>query len=261
MASTTKPANGSNGPLGKRKKSKSNKVSYLTKWLDKTLHHVQDSTPSMETYESFINPNLNWQLGGSQFAPGYDQYRYMYGCAEPMSLPTLPTYYNPAMPPPFSPEYRNILSVNKSIQVQRPRQRRRIDMKAEEVHSTPNSTMSNYMQPKNFTDSQDYTSLPPIVTSVADTNSNSDVHIKDDECNARRFSDPCVPGLPDVARPANAEMEADSESESSVSGSQIGTRLLTHLLDQINSLKLANERLSKDLLDTKGEIIIISAIR
>ncbi|CAH0756151.1 unnamed protein product [Diatraea saccharalis] len=254
MASTTKQSIGSNGPLGKRKKSKGNKGSYLTKWLDKTLHHIQDSTPSMETYESYIHPNLNWPIGSSQFAPGYDPYRYVYGCPEPLSLPTLPTYYNPAMSP-YSPY---IQSVSKSIQVQRPRVRRRNENKAEEVVSTPNSTLSNtnYLQPKNFTDSQDFTSLPPIVTSVADTNSNSDMNTneKGDICNTRRFSDPCVQGLPDVARPTNGELESESESESTISDNQIGSRLLTHLLDQIKTLKLANERLSKDLLDTRVEL-------
>ncbi|RVE47264.1 hypothetical protein evm_008061 [Chilo suppressalis] len=255
MASTPKQVNVSNGPLGKRKKSKGNKGSYLTKWLDKTLHHIQDSTPSMETYDSFIHPNFNWQINSSQFAPGYDPYRYVYGCSEPMSLPTLPTYCNPPIAPTYGPY---IQSVSKSVQVQRPRLRRRTENKAEEVASTPNSMLSNtnYLQPKNFTDSQDFTSLPPIVTSVADTNSNSDMNTneKDDGCNTRRFSDPCVQGLPDVARPANGEVESESESESSISDSQIGSRLLTHLLDQIKSLKLANERLNKDLLDTRAEL-------
>ncbi|XP_028160187.1 uncharacterized protein LOC114352711 isoform X1 [Ostrinia furnacalis] len=259
MASTPKQVNGSNGgPLGKRKKSRGSKGSYLSKWLDKSLHHIQDSTPSMDTYETYVNPNLNFPLVSSQFAPGFDQYRYMYGCAEPMSLPTLPSYCSPAVPPLYNHEYRYTQSVNKSIQVQRPRMRRRSENKAEEVHSTPNSTLSNtnYLQPKNFTDSQDFASLPPIVTSVADTNSNSDMNTndKDDGSNARRFSDPCVRGLPDVARPANGEVESDSESSSDLSGSQVGSRLLTHLLDQIKSLKFANDRLSKDLLETKVEL-------
>lgn len=256
MASTPKQVNGSSGgPLGKRKKSRGNKGSYLSKWLDKSLHHIQDSTPSMETFETYVNPNLNWPLGSSQFAPGYDPYRYMYGCPEPMSLPTLPSYCNPAGPPLYNHEYRYTQSANKSIQVQRPRMRRRSD-KVEEVHS-PNSTLSNtnYLQPKNFTDSQDFASLPPIVTSVADTNSNSEMNNndKDDGSNNRRFSDPCVRGLPDVARPANGDVDSDSESSSDLSGSQVGSRLLTHLLDQIKCLKFANERLNKELLDTKGE--------
>lgn len=259
MASTPKQVNGSNGPLGKRKKPKGSKGSYLSKWLDKSLNHMQDATPSMETYDPFVNPNLNWTppLCGSQFAPGYDPYRYMYGCAEPTSLPTLPSYCSPGVPPLFNHEYRYTQSVNKSVQVQRPRVRRRNDNTAEEMHSTPNSTLSNsnYFQPKNFTDSQDFASLPPIVTSVADTNSNSDMNAneKDDGSNTRRFSDPCVQGLPDVARPANGEMESDSETSSDLSGSQVGSRLLTHLLDQIKCLKLTNERLTKDLMDTKGK--------
>lgn len=258
MASTPKQVNGlNNGPLGKRKKPQRSKGSYLTKWLDKTMQHIQDSTPSMDTYDPFVN--YNWT--GSQFAPGYEPCRYnnsnVYGCAEPMSLPTLPTYYNPPMPPFYSPEYRYNQTVNKSIQVQRPRPRRRVDIKAEEVNTTPNSTLSanNYLQPKNFTDNQDFASLPPIVTSVADTNSNCDMNSndKDDGSNNRRYSDPCVRGLPDVARPANGEAESDCESNSSFTGSQIGSRLLGHLLDQIASLKLANERLNKDLMNTKGE--------
>ncbi|KAL4708231.1 hypothetical protein ACJJTC_013800 [Scirpophaga incertulas] len=255
MASAPKLTNSTNGPLGKRKKSKSSKGSYLSKWLDKTLHHVQDSTPSMET---FINPSLHWQLTSSQFAPGFDPLRYMYGCPEPHSLPPIPTYYNPAIPPMFGPECRYIESANKSIQVQRPRLRRRNVNKAEEVHSSANSTFSNtsYLQPKNFTDSQDYTSLPPIVTSVADSNSNDGINANEkrdgEGGNARRFSDPCVRGLPDVTQPTNEDVDSESETDSSVSGSQIGSRLLTHLLDQIQSLKLANERLTKDLLETKG---------
>ncbi|XP_053613635.1 uncharacterized protein LOC128677074 isoform X2 [Plodia interpunctella] len=256
MASTPKQVNGSNnGLLGKRKKPKRTKGSYLTKWLDKTMQHIQDATPSMDTYEPFVNTNSNWPI--TQFAPGYEPCRYnMYGCAEPMSLPTLPTYYNPAMPPFYNPEYR-YQPVDKSVQVQRPRPRRCMDQKAEEVNTPPNSTLSNmnYLQPKNFTDSQDYASLPPIVTSVGDTNSNSDLHTNDkDDCsNTRRFSDPCVRGLPDVARP-NGEVESDSESNSSFSGSQIGSRLLGHLLDQIASLKLANDRLNKELFDTRAEL-------
>ncbi|KAM3962516.1 uncharacterized protein ACR2FA_003421 isoform 2-T2 [Aphomia sociella] len=258
-SSTPNQVNGSNnGPLGKRKKSRRSKGSYLSKWLDKTMHHVQEMVPNMEAYESYVNPNSNWPTN-AQFAPGYEPCRYnIYGCAEPMSLPTLPTYYNPAIPPFYNPDYRYRQAVNKTIPVQRPRMRRRNDIRAEEVHSTPNSTLgnTNYLQPKNYTDSQDFASLPPIVTSVADTNSNSDMHTndKDDGSNARRYSDPCVRGLPDVARPANGDMESDSESNSTLSGSQIGSRLLSHLLDQIASLKLANERLSKDLLDTRAEL-------
>lgn len=254
MASTPKQANGSpnsNGPLGKRKKSRGTKGSYLSKWLDKTMHHIQDATPSMDTYDYM--PNVNWP-SSSQFAPGYDPCRYNVYCPpEPMSLPTLPTYYSP-MPPYYGSEYR--YTQNKSIQVQRPR-RRRGENKAEEVHSTPNVTPNgalSYLQPKNFTDSQDYTSLPPIITSVGDTNSNSDVNTneKEEGSNARRYSDPCVHGLPDVARPANGDAESGSEASSELSGSQVGSRLLTCLLDQIASLKTTNERLNKDLMETKG---------
>ncbi|XP_075982653.1 uncharacterized protein LOC142980927 isoform X2 [Anticarsia gemmatalis] len=265
MASAPKQVNGkpsnSNGSLGKRKKSRGSRGSYLSKWLDKTMHHIQESTPSMETYETYVNPGVNWPMGGSQFAPGYDPYRQMYGCApEPMSLPTLPTSYHPPVMPFYGPEYRYVPGVNKSIQVQRPRLRRRSDHKAEEVNSTPRGTPTlshptNYLQPKNLSDSQDFQSLPPIVTSVGDTNSNSDMNANDkDDGNARRFSDPCVRGLPDVARPANGDVDSGSEASSDLSGSQVGSRLLTCLLDQITTLKMANERLNKDLMDTKVEL-------
>lgn len=258
-SSTPKQVNDSNnGPLGKRKKSRRSKGSYLSKWLDKTMQHVQE-TPNMDAYESYLNPSLNWP-NSAQFAPGYDPCRYnIYGCAEPMSLPTLPTYYSPPIQPFYNHEYRYRQGVNKNTSMQRPRMHRRSDVRPEEVHCTPNSTLSNtnYLQPKNFTDSQDFASLPPIVTSVGDTNSNSDMQTndKDDGSNTRRYSDPCVRGLPDVARPANGDVESDSETvSSSTSRCQIGSRLLSHLLDQIASLKFANERLSKDLLDTRAEL-------
>ncbi|XP_049877941.1 uncharacterized protein LOC126375135 isoform X2 [Pectinophora gossypiella] len=260
MASSPKSTNGNapnnngNGPLGKRKRSRSNKGSYLSKWLDKTMQHIQEATPSMDTYDTYI-PSMNWP-NTSQFAPGYDPCRYnMYGCTpEPMSLPTLPTYYNGNHM--YNPDYRYMQ--HKSVQVQRPR-RRRSEHKAEEVHSTPNATPNgtlSYLQPKNFTDNQDYASLPPIVTSVGDTNSNSDVNTneKDDGSNNRRYSDPCVRGLPDVARPTNGEVDSASDSGSDLSGSQVGSRLLTCLLDQIASLKMANERLNKELMDTRAEL-------
>ncbi|KAF9419352.1 hypothetical protein HW555_004116 [Spodoptera exigua] len=267
MATTPKQVNGkpsnSNGSLGKRKKSRGSRGSYLSKWLDKTMHHIQESTPSMDTYDTYVNPNLQYVMGSSQFAPGYDPYRHMYGCGpEPMSLPTLPSYCNPPMMPFYGPEFRYVNNVNKSVQVQRPRLRRRSENKAEEVSSasrqgTPtHSHAMNYLQPKNLTDSQDFASLPPIVTSVGDTNSNSEINLneKDEGSNARRFSDPCVRGLPDVARPANGDVDSGSEASSDMSGSQVGSRLLTCLLDQISSLKMANERLSKDLMDTKVEL-------
>ncbi|CAG4984745.1 unnamed protein product [Colias eurytheme] len=263
MASTPKQVNGnaspSNGPLGKRKKSKGSKSSYLSKWLDKTMSHVQEPTlPSMDVYDNVPHRNLNWPMCSAQFTPGYDPYRYnMYGSNEPASLPSLPTYYNPMLH--HYPEYRAMQCENKSIQVQRPRLRRRSKHKAEEVLSTPGDTnQTNYMQPKNFTDSQDFASLPPIVTSTGDTNSNSDLHLndKDDGSNARRYSDPCVRGLPDVAdhRPTNGDVESDSESSSGLSGSQVGSRLLSYLLDQISSLKLVNERLNKELRETRAEL-------
>lgn len=259
MASTQKPNcdSNNNGSLGKRKKYRSSKGSYLSKWLDKTMNHIQESTPSMDTYDSYINPNVNWQLGSSQFAPGYDPCRHIYGCtSEPMSLPTLPSYCNPPMLPPYGSEYRYVQNVNKSIQVQRPRLRRRCDNKPEEIQSTPHlPDKSNFLQPKNFADSQDFASLPPIVTSVADTNSNSDMitNDKDENSNNRRYSDPCVRGLPDVTRPVNGEADSGSETSSGLSGSQVGSRLLSCLLDQISALKIANEKLNKDLMETKGK--------
>ncbi|XP_072930090.1 uncharacterized protein [Epargyreus clarus] len=268
MASTPKQVNGNaslnnNGPLGKRKKSRNNRSSYLSKWLDKTMHQVQDTIPSLDpTYDPF-GSSMNWAMSGAQFAPGYDPCRYnMYGCTpEPMSLPTLPTYFNPLMPAHYNPECRYGLSENKSVQVQRAR-RRRSENKAEEVPGTPANNTSctlshiNYLQPKNFTDSQDFASLPPIVTSMGDTNSNSDVRTqdKDDASNARRFSDPCVRGLPDIARPANGDIDSETDTNSDLSGSQVGSRLLSCLLDQISSLKMVNERLNKDLQETRAEL-------
>ncbi|XP_046971523.1 uncharacterized protein LOC124538489 isoform X1 [Vanessa cardui] len=262
MASTPKQSNGNlpsnNGSGVKRKKSRGSKGNYLSKWLDKTMHHIQESTPSSEVYDTYVHSNTNWPTG-SQFAPGYDPYKYnIYGCAsEPMSLPSLPTYYNPMIPPPYS-EYRYIQNEHKSIQVQRPRQRRRSENKAEELSSTPADTPMNqtkYLQPKNYSDSQDFASLPPIVTSMGDTNSNSDIQTneKDDASNARRFSDPCVRGLPDVTRP-NGEVDSGSEASSGLSGSQVGSRLLSCLLDQISNLKLNNERLNKELQETRAEL-------
>lgn len=262
MASTPKQlnGNGTNSSLGKRKKSRASKSTYLSKWLDKTMHHVQEATPGIETYD-FVNPTMNWQIGGSQFAPGYDPYRHMYGAPEPMSLPTLPSYYSPPMFPhsiPISvyPSDQRYVQNVKSIQVQRPRMRRRNDQRAEELQITPNCLEESSSQPKNLSSDQDYASLPPIITSVGDTNSNSDMNDKekDDGSNARRYSDPCVRGLPDVARPANGgDVDSESDASSSASGSLVGSRLLSCLLDQIASLKLTNDRLNKDLLNTRGK--------
>ncbi|XP_034834057.1 uncharacterized protein [Maniola hyperantus] len=265
MASTPKQANGklpsnNNGSGGKRKKSRGSRGSYLSKWLNRTMNHIQESTPSSEIYDTFMSPTTNWP-GGSQFAPGFDPYKYSMYSSEPLSLPSMPTYYNPMVPPPYS-EYRFVQNENKGIQVQRPRPRRRSENKAEEVSSTPadapSMSQNNYLQPKNFTDSQDFTSLPPIVTSMGDTNSNSDMQNDKEDANsasnARRFSDPCVRGLPDVARPANGEVDSGSESGSGLSGSQVGSRLLACLLDQISTLKIANERLNKDLQETRAEL-------
>ncbi|CAH2094385.1 unnamed protein product [Euphydryas editha] len=263
MASTPKQANGNlpsnNGSGVKRKKSRESKRNYLSKWLDKTMHHVQETSPSTEVNDTFMNSNMNWTTG-SQFAPGYDPYKYnMFGCAsEPMSLPSLPTYYNLMIPPSY-PEYRYMHNEHKGIQVHRPRQRRRSENKAEEVSSTPadpSINQMNYLQPKNFSDNQDFASLPPIVTSMGDTNSNSDMQTndKDDASNARRYSDPCVRELPDVTRPVNGEVDSGSEASSGLSGSQVGSRLLSCLLDQISTLKNTNERLNKELLETRAEL-------
>lgn len=265
MASIPKLVNGkpsnSNGSPGKRKKSHGSRGSYLSKWLDRTMHQIQESTPSMDTCDTFVSPNVNWPMTSSQFAPGYDPYRNMYSCpSEPMSLPTLSTYCNPPLMPFYGPEYRYVPNINKGMPIQRQRLRRRNHNKAEEIQSTPRGTPTpshpvNYLQAKNLSDSQDFQSLPPIVTSVGDTNSNSDMNTNEkDEGNARRFSDPCVRGLPDVARPANGDVESESEASSDLSGSQVGSRLLACLLDQIASLKMANERLNKDLMETKVEV-------
>ncbi|XP_052744106.1 uncharacterized protein LOC112058364 isoform X2 [Bicyclus anynana] len=265
MASTPKQSDGklpsnNNGSGGKRKKSRGSRGSYLSKWLDRTMSHIQETTPSSEMYDSFVGPTVRDTIWpGSQFSPGYDSYKYNIYGSEPLSLPSLPTYYNPMMPlPPYS-DYRVIQNENKGVQVQRPRPRRRSENKAEEVSSTPAdatpTSQNNYLQPKNFTDSQDFTSLPPIVTSMADTNSNSDTqNDKDDASQARRFSDPCVGGLPDVAQPANGDIESGSESGSGLSGSQVGGRLLACLLDQISALKMANDRLNKDLQEMRAEL-------
>lgn len=262
---TSENANTSNRSHGKRKKTQRSKGSYLSKWLDKTMHHVQDSTPSMDTYESIINGNLNWPMGGQFATAGFDPTRLMYA-QEPMSLPTLPTYYNPSLMGPYcGPDYRYIQSANKSIQVQRPRQRLRSEHKAEEIHSTPMGTPNGTLNKNNTyskTFSEDFASLPPIVTSVGDTASNSDLNTneKDDNSNARRYSDPCIQGLPDVARPANGDVDSVSDDSSGMSGSQVGTKLLSCLIDQITTLKMANEKLNKELQDTKGKQTNIALI-
>lgn len=249
MASTPKQVNGissnNTSSPGKRKKSHG-KSSYLSKWLDKTMSHIQGATPSMDTYD-FIPPsmNTNWPMSASQFAPGYDPYRNMYGTAEPLSLPTLPSYHNPPMMPFYRQDHRYVQNVSKSIQVQRPKVRRRPEHKAEEVYNDQDSQ-------KVSSENVDYASLPPIITSVGDTTSNSDKHEKDtDDANNRRFSDPCVRGLPDVAQAAN--VDSDSSLASQSTDSQMGSKLLICLLDQINSLKRVNERLNKDLMETRGE--------
>ncbi|GBP67814.1 hypothetical protein EVAR_53810_1 [Eumeta japonica] len=261
MTSTPKPVNGSgtNGTLGKRKKTRVNRGTYLSKWLDKTMHHVHEQTPSMDTYESFVNNNLNnnWQMNQSQFMPNFDPFKYnLYNYTpEPVSLPTFPTYTSPMLGL-YSPDCRFVPSVNKSIQVHRPRQRRRADNKAEDVTGKSNEKLdsSSYLQQKNLAGSQDFTSLPPIVTSVGDTTSNSDMNTneKDDGSNARRYSDPCVRGLPDIAQATGADPESESEEDSE--GSHVGSRLLGCLLDQISTLKTANETLNRELQETKAEL-------
>lgn len=254
MTSTAKVVNGNptnNGHLGKRKKSREIKGSYLNKWLDKTFNFPGESTPSMETYDFNINSNMNW-LPNNSHPPNFDQYRFgVYGYSqEPMSLPTIPTYY-PNMGA-YYPDSRYVRSANKSVQVQRPR-RRRIDSKPEDVTNAVNGGFnSNYLHTKTFTDSQDFASLPPIVTSVGDTNSIIDLNGTEKE-DERRFSDPCIQGLPDVAQGVNGEADTGSV-HSSESGSQVGSKLLTCLLDQITTLKMANERLNRDLQETKLEL-------
>lgn len=243
---TSSPNN--NGSLGKRKKSRGSKTSYLSKWLDKTMHQIQDATPSIETYDTFVNPVVNWPVG-SQFAPAYDPYRHIYGCPDPMSLPTY-TSYNPMLP--FGSEYRYAHNMNKSVNVQRARLRLRPESRPEETNGSSIHSHQGYFQPKNMSDSQDFASLPPIVTTVGDTVSTSDVNTNEKDDGNRRFSDPCVRGLPDVAQPANGDADSDS-GDSSLASSEIGGRLVSCLLDQIASLKLANERLTKDLMEARGE--------
>ncbi|XP_028035885.1 uncharacterized protein LOC114247198 isoform X2 [Bombyx mandarina] len=242
---TSSPNN--NGSLGKRKKSRGSKTSYLSKWLDKTMHQIQDATPSIETYDTFVNPVVNWPVG-SQFAPAYDPYRHIYGCPDPMSLPTY-TSYNPMLP--FGSEYRYAHNMNKSVNVQRARLRLRPESRPEETNGSSIHSHQGYFQPKNMSDSQDFASLPPIVTTVGDTVSTSDVNTNEKDDGNRRFSDPCVRGLPDVAQPANGDADSDS-GDSSLASSEIGGRLVSCLLDQIASLKLANERLTKDLMEARG---------
>ncbi|VVD00409.1 unnamed protein product [Leptidea sinapis] len=234
----------SNGPLGKRKKTKSSKRSYLSKWLDKTTSLIQEPTQSFDSAYD-IHPNFNWPMY-SEFHPGHDRYRYMYSSNQPTSLPSMPTY-----PMHRYPEYSIIPNVNNGIQRTHIRRRRN----KTEVALSPqdDGSCQSYLQPKIPIDSQDYASLPPIIT--ADNNCNSEVNLndKDDSNGGRRYSDPCPRGLPDVAdhRPSN-EVESETESGSETSGSQVGSRLLSYLLDQIASLKLVNERLSKELRDTRG---------
>ncbi|XP_050671786.1 uncharacterized protein LOC126970105 [Leptidea sinapis] len=236
----------SNGPLGKRKKTKSSKRSYLSKWLDKTTSLIQEPTQSFDSAYD-IHPNFNWPMY-SEFHPGHDRYRYMYSSNQPTSLPSMPTY-----PMHRYPEYSIIPNVNNGIQRTHIRRRRN----KTEVALSPqdDGSCQSYLQPKIPIDSQDYASLPPIIT--ADTNCNSEVNLndKDDSNGGRRYSDPCPRGLPDVAdhRPSN-EVESETESGSETSGSQVGSRLLSYLLDQISSLKLVNERLSKELRDTRAEL-------
>ncbi|CAH2045767.1 unnamed protein product, partial [Iphiclides podalirius] len=44
------------------------------------------------------------------------------------------------------------------------------------------------------------------------------------------------------------------ENSSDISENEVGSRLLTCLLDQITSLKSANEKLNKELLETRAEL-------
>ncbi|XP_032521402.2 uncharacterized protein LOC116773117 isoform X1 [Danaus plexippus] len=257
MASTPKQANGNSPsnndrPGGKRKKSRS-KGTFLSKWLDKTMRDIHEPPPSLEMYDPFMNSNMY-----PQFSPGFNPYKFnTYSCApEPMSLPPLPTYYNSFIPPPYS-DYPNS-NTQQEMQGRKTLPRRRNENKVEEVASFPadNMNQKSYLELKHFSDSQDFASLPPIVTSMADTNSNCDFperNDKEDSNNTRRFSDPCVRGLPDAERQANGDADSDCSS-SGLSGSQVGSRLLTCLLDQIASLKATNGRLTKELQDTRAEL-------
>lgn len=273
MTSTPKQVNSvpssTNGLLGKRKKSHSSKGSYLSKWLDKTMRHIQESAANMDSYDSFINPNLNWPMSNSQIGVGHEPHRHnMYGyIPEPTSLPTPSMYYNPHTHPAYNPGYRCVHQA-KPDQTRRSRHKKRNETKAEEMSSAPMENVENilshtgYMQPRHATENQEFASLPPLVTSIGDTNSTSDLNNteKDDGNNARRYSDPCVRGLPDVARPANGDVESVSDNSSDFSDNEVGGRLLTCLLDQITSLKSANEKLNKELLDTRGKSFLINYV-
>ncbi|XP_045537819.1 uncharacterized protein LOC106721541 isoform X1 [Papilio machaon] len=243
------------GALGKRKKSRNSKGSYFTKWLDKTMRHTQETTANTNPYDSYVAPNLNWPVSNT-FVPNHEVFRNnMYGyLPEPPVLPTSSMYYNPHVHPVYNSGYR---CMHHSNETHRPRLRRN-EIKAEEVSSAPienvDSMISHNYMPKN-SDSQDCTSLPPIVTSIGDTNSTSDLNVpKEDSNNARRYSDPCVRGLPDVARPANGDVDSSSEESSEFSENEVGSRLLACLLDQITTLKGANEKLNRELQETRAEL-------
>lgn len=240
------------GALGNRKKSRNSKGSYLTKWLDKTMRHIQESTANTNPYDSYVAPNLNWPVSNT-LGSNHEIFRNnMYGYLHDPVLPTSSMYYNPHVHPGYNSGYR---CMHHSEQTHRPKLRRN-ENKAEEVSSAPmenvDSMISHSYMPKN-SDSQDYTSLPPIVTSIGDTNSTSDLNApKEDSNNARRYSDPCVRGLPDVARPANGDIDSVSDESSDFSENEVGSRLLACLLDQITTLKGANEKLNRELQETRG---------
>ncbi|CAG4931486.1 unnamed protein product [Parnassius apollo] len=230
------------------------------------MRHIEDSTTNMDPYDSFVPPNMDWPMNNSHIGPGFDSYRHnIYGCVpEASPLPVASMYYNSHIPPAYNHEYR-CMHHARADQTRRPRLRRRNENKAEEVSSAPmenvDSVLSqtNYLHQKNVSDSQDFASLPPIVTSVGDTNSTSDLNAaeKGNTGNARRYSDPCVRGLPDVAQPANGDLDSASEQSSNSSDNEVGSRLLACLLDQITSLKMANEKLNKELQETRAELDVL----
>ncbi|XP_068618839.1 uncharacterized protein [Battus philenor] len=264
MSSTTKHQNNApssnSGSLGNRKKSHSNKSSYLSKWLDKTTRQIQESAANLDSYDSYVPPQMNWPISFSHLGASHEPFKHSLYDYLPDPTSTVPSvYYNSHIHPTYNPGHRCVHHP-KAEPSRRPRLRRKNDNKVEEVSSAPMENESvlshmSYLQQKNV-DNQDFASLPPIVTSTGDTNSTSELNANDKEetGNTRRYSDPCVRGLPDVARPANGDIESGSEESSDISENEVGNKLLSCLLDQITSLKLINEKLNKELHETRAEL-------
>lgn len=260
MTSAPRECNGNlnnNGSLGKCKKVRENRGSYLKKWLDKNMQ--QFSAPSVETYESYLSGNApTWAMPATNGRvapddPSHYKYGNGYGCApEPVSLPTYPSFYSAQSPfntmmintPTWGPDITNGCSVrntSNNIQVQRPRQKRNHNNKANFINGVVHGDIIRGGD-------NDFASLPPMVNSIPDAASNSDMNVndKEDSCN-RRFSDPCLPRL-------QHENSSDSEDDSVLYSDAIGNKLMMCLMDQINALKHTNERLTKDLVETRAEL-------